>query len=133
MVFTETTRLNKQYLTRYRGSKISRNDPLKSRMDFNKTLDSKKKCTEQHILTTLLRQAQTSIKMRNYSLKKVTSSKYLGNGFWYKIFVEKGQFHLASIYSWIGQEGQFLKTDCPYKHTFSKKILSLAENSKLSL
>ena len=25
-------------------------------------------------------------------------------------------------YSWVGPEGQFLKTDCPYKPTFSEKI-----------
>ena len=35
-------------------------------------------------------------------------------------------------YSRFCPEGQFLKTDCPYKPTFSKK-LSLAKNSKLSL
>ena len=33
-------------------------------------------------------------------------------------------------YSWIGLEGQFLTTDCPYKPTFSEKKLALAENSK---
>ena len=36
-------------------------------------------------------------------------------------------------YSWVCLEAQFLKTDCPYKPTFSKKKLSLAKNSKLSL
>ena len=36
------------------------------------------------------------------------------------------------VYSRVCPEGQFLKTDCPYKPTFSKK-LSLAKNSKLSL
>ena len=37
--------------------------------------------------------------------------------------LQKVMVNLKKIYLRIGLEGQFLKTDCPYKHTFSKKIV----------